>query len=80
MMIEGMVTVPKCLHISSTAGVTSQLKFISIPTCSCLSCGISVGKKVFGSICDCGITCVDVWNIVYQYLSLWGSYQVEVAI
>ena len=57
--MEGMTTVKKKLHISSTAGATTLFPFLPMNHLSCLSCGISVDEKVFFSVRDCGIPHVD---------------------
>ena len=54
--MEGMETMPKCLHISSADDETPLLQFLLMPPCSYLSCGISVGEQVFDSGNDHGLT------------------------
>ena len=58
--MEGMATVTKCLHLSSTSGATTPSPLTpSMLPCSHLPCGISVGEKVCVSGCDCGLPHID---------------------
>ena len=63
-VFEGMTLVPIfCISLQLLV-LQSCRHFIPMPPCSCLVYGISVGEKVFISVCDCGLPHVDVQNIL----------------
>ena len=59
MVMEGVEMLQKLLNISSNYGTTTLSQFLPMPPCSCLTCGISVGGKVFIYVCECDVLRLD---------------------
>ena len=66
-VMEELTMVPiLCISIQLLV-LQSCRHFIPMPPCSCLVYGISVGEKVFISVCDCSLPHVYVQTILYQH-------------